>query len=511
MIRNQDYSRMLVGVGKMLTVRYNMPDESEAGFTQKEGLGFFIADGNGSYREPTYTLGVTEKPYGLVMARVDLLQGYIHKIKGHVTPPNAELHFKLSSGYVDYQRPENLFNGEWQDTQVSVTPEGEWTLDFKGAVGPSHFYAFAVLKPTALVLATAGISVNSTEVEPDTELAEALDSGEMVMSATLVDLPRAGDNGATRSDRPTMRISGTCSEDVEWVYICQIRTSDWKCPTCGGSGCEECGHTGIEMKGDLYKFFSKNVPFSNFCGFSEVVNGRFSAEFDGDKSHWKAEPYDTTNKDSSGRETTTHHEPTEEELSYRYAVWCVSNKRATLTAELEVIKTTPPCLSGDTPITMADGTEKALRDVRFGDMVLSGSMEATMVVSISSGRMNPYHTLYTFEDGTVIDESANHRFYDIDLGYWAWLRDWRIGDRARRVDGTETALVSRERVDEPAECFGLWTESRDYWAGGLLSGETMANQRLLADATVEQAADMLASLELEMVREMMGCDAFESS
>ena len=104
----------------------------------------------------------------------------------------------------------------------------------------------------------------------------------------------------------------------------------------------------------------------------------------------------------------------------------------------------------------------------------------------------------------MIDEIHDHRFYNCEAGFWQLLRLWHIGDHARRQDGAEVALVSVERVDEPAEMFGLWTASRDYWANGLLSGETAANQALLADARLEQAAEMMASLEERAILQLLG-------
>jgi hypothetical protein len=47
------------------------------------------------------------------------------------------------------------------------------------------------------------------------------------------------------------------------------------------------------------------------------------------------------------------------------------------------------------------------------------------------------------------------------------------------------ALIKVETIEEEAECFGLWTESEEYFANGLLSGNAGANRPLLAEATFE--------------------------
>ena len=153
------------------------------------------------------------------------------------------------------------------------------------------------------------------------------------------------------------------------------------------------------------------------------------------------------------------------------------------------------CLAGHTLVTMADGKRKRLEDVRPGDLLLAGDGTPTPVLRVARGRINPFHTLYRFEDGTVIDEVHDHRFFNVEAGFWQVLRRWRIGDHARRQDGAEVALAAVEQVNRPAEMCNLWTGSRDYWAEGLLAGEIAANQPLLMEATAEQAAEMAASLE----------------
>ncbi len=630
MIRNNDYSRMLVGVGSVLAARYNLPDESEQGYTQKEGVGLYIADGQGGYTAPTYSLGVTEKPYGIVMAECSFTPGMVHRVYGTVSPVNEQVHITGPGGIVEYyHRPGDLLKNEWTDAPVVLDGKGGWSVNVDWLVGgPKTIYAFCLRDPTMTALATCKVTIEGFDIEPDTKVMADLDSGDKVLG--LIPVTVKNNNGYAIGEGETeleVRVTGTCPEDagtvymwnygnpmltafsgtfpygsvfsgepvelscsyynpassigadmlkpgriyrmtiegtltdsdrrqytrqrkidllsswteegftvgdpeadgfvlavktdftatfqvtdaakfkdatdLEWTSSCLSRhrisielecelNKDWNaywqrpntetntpeniCPSCRGSGCAACCNTGLELDGDFYR--RHFAGYSYFVGYGAVRNGRYEI--------------------NTGMARL--------QMGDWLAVMFISEQSRSATARLEIIDSYPPCLSGDTPITMADGSTRPLRELHFGDRVLSGSGEATGVISVSRGRMHHFHTLYTFDDGTVIDESADHRFYNVDLGYWAWLKDWRIGDRARKVDGSATALLSRERVDEPAECFGLWTESRDYWAGGLLSGETMANQRLLAEASAELAAEMLGSLEPEMIREMMGGD-----
>lgn len=399
-----------------------------------------------------------------------------------------------------------------------IKPNSDGTFRFNHSSHTEGWvYVWVERPPTAVGLAACNMSIELVQF-PDPEVEEDLKSGTKQFIWTQTNYAVAEEVAALGELKdeegnqlsaeqiasgyfPAVCVTGTAPPGMTRVYLWRIGESTvWDYKT---NPFELLGYrTGPEIYDLLFNqgAYPAGSAGSGFVDWAVVKDGRFELyDYRGD---WGT-------KDYNGVWDGTH----ETNLG-RYLVFGIGEQSegAEITAQTEILRTAEGlligtvCLNGDTLITMADGSTRPLRELHFGDQVLSGSGEATGVISVSRGRMHHYHTLYTFDDGTVIDESADHRFYNVNLGYWAWLRDWRIGDRARKVDGSTTALVNRERVDEPAECFGLWTESRDYWAGGLLSGETMANQRLLADASAELAAEMLGSIEPEMVREMMGGD-----
>lgn len=159
------------------------------------------------------------------------------------------------------------------------------------------------------------------------------------------------------------------------------------------------------------------------------------------------------------------------------------------------------CLSGDTLITMADGSTKCLDMIHVGDVLCTPDGPAT-VTRLGRNVWRPTHKLHYFEDGTIIDEISTHRFYNVDQGFWQKLEMWNIGEHALNQNGEKVALVKVEIVDEEAECFGLWTTNDKYYANGLLSGGAENNRPLLADATLEQAVDMAVSLDEAEIEKM---------
>lgn len=133
------------------------------------------------------------------------------------------------------------------------------------------------------------------------------------------------------------------------------------------------------------------------------------------------------------------------------------------------------CLHGDTLITMADDSTKKLSEIEVGDMVLSKDKTPIRVNRLEKGRFSSICREYTFDDGTVIKENGPHRFYNKEQGYWKKLQNWKKGERAIKIDGTEPAMVSEEAKVERTEMFGMFTEDGTYWANGLLCGSNKAN------------------------------------
>ncbi len=162
------------------------------------------------------------------------------------------------------------------------------------------------------------------------------------------------------------------------------------------------------------------------------------------------------------------------------------------------------CLSGDTLITLADGTEQRLDELTGTEMVLGGDLHPARILRLARGLWSDRHTLYHFDDETVIDETHEHRFFNVEQGFWQKLKNWHVGDHAKRLDGGAPALVSVEPKEERAEMFGIWVERGSYWANGLLSGDASANRPLLANATVEQAIDMAESLTEKDLMRILG-------
>lgn len=161
------------------------------------------------------------------------------------------------------------------------------------------------------------------------------------------------------------------------------------------------------------------------------------------------------------------------------------------------------CLGGDTRVTLADGSEKRIRDIGYDDELLvwdHGS--ASFSRARPSWVMRPYVAdgwfLCRFRSGREVvtcgaPGDPGHRFFNLDIGRYEYERDC-IGHRVRvvRVTGkvgspakieiAEDVLMSVERVPHPCEAFNVITQDHyNLFAEGVLASCRLSNGGLSPD------------------------------
>lgn len=113
------------------------------------------------------------------------------------------------------------------------------------------------------------------------------------------------------------------------------------------------------------------------------------------------------------------------------------------------------CMTGDTPVLMADGTERALRDVRPGDAVATFE-DGKLAVSVVRNWANQGpDTIYAIKmkSGRVVRANARHPFLAIENGEHVWRRtkSLRPGSIIQTVTGasTEGSLAQPKDAELP--------------------------------------------------------------
>jgi hypothetical protein len=109
------------------------------------------------------------------------------------------------------------------------------------------------------------------------------------------------------------------------------------------------------------------------------------------------------------------------------------------------------CMTGDTPVLMADGTEKDLRDIRPGDMVKTykdGRLTKSNVINWTSNGLDKVFTIKT-TSGIVVKANERHPFLINDHGVKKWIRvkDLRPGHEIYRVNGANGKVKTAKQRD----------------------------------------------------------------
>ncbi|MFJ4979211.1 ricin-type beta-trefoil lectin domain protein [Streptomyces coeruleorubidus] len=115
---------------------------------------------------------------------------------------------------------------------------------------------------------------------------------------------------------------------------------------------------------------------------------------------------------------------------------------------------------GQTQVLMADGSRKAISDVRRGDRVLAQDPESgehrPQVVSATFAHDTDRLIDISFAGGSTLSSTAGHRVFVVDRG-WVLVSELRRGDELRSPDGTVHAVSGlRDLTDlRPREVYDL--------------------------------------------------------
>ena len=273
---------------------------------------------------------------------------------------------------------------------------------------------------------------------------------------------------------------GTCPGDCTTVYLGKNYPHI----------CEECEGTGEVLNEQCPVCNGKRITQEQY----EMLCGTYKA---------KVTP---TLKDDGASDSEFKIHAIYENKPDSYICWGFTNRSDGAIKAISFSYTDPAkvCLSGDTLITMSDGSYKRLDSLVVGEEVLSNNGKITKITQLEKDQYGDYHTLYSFEKGIIINETYHHYFYNADRGFLLALPDWKIGECALTQDGEHVALLSKQRIDERVQRYGIWTDEGTYYANGLLSGTPQYNQNYLEEADIEKLVDIFTSLDQNLMNGFLG-------
>lgn len=145
------------------------------------------------------------------------------------------------------------------------------------------------------------------------------------------------------------------------------------------------------------------------------------------------------------------------------------------------------CLSGDTQITLANGSVRALADIRVGDEIIGTEVRAQSRRPVQTRVMAHWRTVkpawnVCLDDGTRLIASGDHRF--LAAGGWKFVRPHQRDERPhltpsdslmgldahQRIAGRSgLAVVRIEALAGERELFDITTGTGDFIANGVVS------------------------------------------
>ena len=160
-----------------------------------------------------------------------------------------------------------------------------------------------------------------------------------------------------------------------------------------------------------------------------------------------------------------------------------------------------PCVTPDTLVTLADGTQKRIDEVTYNDQLLvwnhyTGKYDIAPASIVMNHGYDEYEIVtLTFDDGTVVNTINGHGFFDANENRYVILSDNNaadyIGHDFVKVDGDSYKTV--KLVD-----YSVKTEYTESWS--VLTAEhyncVLEGMLTITSAEVEGSADYLMPFEL---------------
>lgn len=135
------------------------------------------------------------------------------------------------------------------------------------------------------------------------------------------------------------------------------------------------------------------------------------------------------------------------------------------------------CLTGDTLITLADGSFKRIDQLTLADKVLSYNPDTMLLepdeITYTDSAEHKTHTeykIYTFADGTTVKTVHRHRFYNVEQQAMVYMDEWKLGEHAINIHGEIVALANEITCKTKIQHYTIFTKNQNYFANGLLSG-----------------------------------------
>ena len=168
-------------------------------------------------------------------------------------------------------------------------------------------------------------------------------------------------------------------------------------------------------------------------------------------------------------------------------------------------------MSADTQILMADGSYKAIKDVKVGDEVqyLSDDKQHVrthkVVLPVEPEFVWEYK-LYRFSDGTELKLHGQTNLFGVERNKYYPEKEMKVGDLVRKFDGTEVSIQSVEiiKLDKEETFYRISTRNGNFTMNNILS---LVSQIRIYDEMMWEENEYFRLPDEEMEEWKNWCDA----
>lgn len=150
-----------------------------------------------------------------------------------------------------------------------------------------------------------------------------------------------------------------------------------------------------------------------------------------------------------------------------------------VTQDIDFVIHSGTCLTGDMLILMADGSEKAVRNVKVGDMVMTP--EGPEKVTWSDSDTEQYGDVvdHWYFGDLEIKTINPHRFYNVEKKDFVYLHHWRLGEHTVNDKGEEVMLTGHLKTLDRRRHYTIFVDGCNaYYVNGLLSGNRFSKVKI---------------------------------
>ena len=183
-----------------------------------------------------------------------------------------------------------------------------------------------------------------------------------------------------------------------------------------------------------------------------------------------------------GTYTITGNDKSGTNVSVTAKITITSNHAQTINVTSEYVKGETSCITPDTLITLADGTQVRVDELKGDELLLvwnleTGRFDVAPIMFVDSEDMAEYQIIHLyFSDGTVVKVIYEHGFWDYDLNRYVYLdknaSDY-IGHYFAKQNGDELVKVQLVDVEIKTEMTTAWSPVTVghlcYFVNGMLS------------------------------------------